>query len=48
MVGPANENAVIEVDDLYELLDEAGPGALRLTIVRGAEERQLTIQLGAM
>lgn len=36
---------VARVDDLHPLLDTAGDGALELTLVRGTEEREVTVQL---
>lgn len=40
----AGDRSLVEVDDLYDLLDATGPGgAIELTVLRGSEERVVTV-----
>ncbi len=41
----AGPGPVSGVDTLYEALDAASPGSLELTVVRGSDERQVTVKL---
>jgi serine protease Do len=45
LIVAAGGEPVTRVDDLHPLLDAAGDGELVLTLVRGTEEREVTIQL---
>jgi serine protease Do len=45
LIVAAGGSPVADVDDLYRVLDEATAAPLRLTVVRGTEEREVTVDL---
>jgi S1-C subfamily serine protease len=46
LIVAAGGNAIHGIDELFEILDSAPAGQVELTVLRGAEERTVAVNIG--